>query len=79
MVGFHNNVGTAALNNWVSPSGSQIAFGRGALGFVAINNADSAWTATFTTSLPAGHYCDVVGGAVSSGNCTGAGCVTFGI
>ena len=29
MVGFHNTVGGAALGNWVSPQGSQIAFGRG--------------------------------------------------
>ena len=29
MVGFRNNVGSAALTNWVSPQGSQIAFGRG--------------------------------------------------
>ncbi|KAK7691589.1 hypothetical protein QCA50_004988 [Cerrena zonata] len=71
MVGFRNNVGSAALNNWVSPQSQQIAFGRGALGFVAINNADSSWTATFSTSLPAGTYCDVVSGTSSSGSCTG--------
>ncbi|VDB96840.1 unnamed protein product [Peniophora sp. CBMAI 1063] len=72
MVGFRNNVGSAALTNWVSPQSSQIAFGRGALGFVAINNADSAWTATFTTSLPAGSYCDVIHGSQSAANvCSG--------
>ena len=43
----------------------------GALGFVAINNADSAWSTTFSTSLPDGSYCDVVDGAASGGNCTG--------
>ena len=32
MVGFHNTVGSAALNNWVSPSSQQIAFGRGLFG-----------------------------------------------
>ncbi|KAI0052805.1 carbohydrate-binding module family 20 protein [Auriscalpium vulgare] len=72
MVGFRNNVGAAALTNWVSPSSQQIAFGRGSLGFVAINNADSAWTATFSTSLLPGSYCDVVGGAASAGSCTGS-------
>ena len=72
MVGFHNTVGTAAMTNWVSPSAQQIAFGRGNLGFVAINNAGSAWTTTFQTSLPAGKYCDVVGGAAKSGACTAA-------
>ena len=29
MVGFRNNVGSAALTNWVSPQSQQIAFGRG--------------------------------------------------
>ncbi|ETW76368.1 glycoside hydrolase family 13 protein [Heterobasidion irregulare TC 32-1] len=72
MVGFRNNVSSAALNNWVAPSSQQIAFGRGSIGFVAINNVDSSWTATFTSSLPAGTYCDVVSGGSSSGNCTGS-------
>ncbi|KAI0765066.1 glycoside hydrolase [Fomes fomentarius] len=71
MVGFRNNVGNAALTNWQSPQGRQIAFGRGALGFVAINNDDSAWSTTFTTQLPDGSYCDVVSGASSGGNCSG--------
>ncbi|KAH9896766.1 glycoside hydrolase [Cubamyces lactineus] len=72
MVGFRNNVGSAALTNWVSPQSQQIAFGRGALGFVAINNADSEWSTTFTTSLPDGSYCDVISGTSSKGNCTGS-------
>ncbi|KAJ7056051.1 glycoside hydrolase [Mycena amicta] len=73
MVGWRNNVGSAAIVNWVSPQSSQIAFGRGSLGFVAINNADSSWSATFTTSLPNGAYCDVISGKSSSGACTGSG------
>ncbi|KAL1941622.1 hypothetical protein VTO73DRAFT_7061 [Trametes versicolor] len=72
MVGFRNQVGSAALNNWVAPQSQQIAFGRGSLGFVAINNADSAWTSTFTTSLPDGTYCDVVSGQTSGTTCTGS-------
>ncbi|KAI0659088.1 glycoside hydrolase [Cubamyces menziesii] len=72
MVGFRNNVGSAALTNWVSPQSQQIAFGRGALGFVAINNADSEWSTTFTTSLPDGSYCDVISGTSSDGSCTGS-------
>ncbi|KAF5378001.1 hypothetical protein D9757_009843 [Collybiopsis confluens] len=79
MVGFRNHVGpTAALTNWVSPQSQQIAFGRGSLGFVAINNADSAWSTTFTTSLPAGSYCDVVSGTSTSGKCTGLGITVSG-
>ncbi|TFK33166.1 glycoside hydrolase [Crucibulum laeve] len=78
MVGFRNQVGSAAITNWVSPQSEQIAFGRGSAGFVAINNADSAWTSTFTTSLPNGDYCDVISGKSSSGSCTGSGFVVSG-
>ncbi|EKM53320.1 glycoside hydrolase family 13 protein [Phanerochaete carnosa HHB-10118-sp] len=72
MVGFHNQVGNTAMDNWVSPQSEQIAFGRGSLGFVAINNADTVWSTTFTTSLPDGTYCDVISGVSSSGMCTGS-------
>ena len=44
----------------------------GALGFVAINNEDTKWAATFKTTLPNGSYCDVVGGKLSNGKCTGS-------
>jgi len=71
MVAFHNTVGSEQMTKWVSPSSQRIAFGRGSVGFVAINNEDSAWDATFSTSLPAGTYCDAVSGSVSSGKCTG--------
>ncbi|TFK51273.1 glycoside hydrolase [Heliocybe sulcata] len=71
MVGFRNNVGSAALNNWVSPGSNQIAFGRGSAGFVVINNQGSSWSGTFTTSLAAGTYCDVISGSSSSGTCSG--------
>ncbi|KAJ7743596.1 glycoside hydrolase family 13 protein [Mycena metata] len=78
MVGFRNQVGTAAITNWVSPQSQQVAFGRGSAGFVAINNADSAWTSSFTTSLPNGAYCDVIGGKSSNGACTGLGITVSG-
>ncbi|THH28893.1 hypothetical protein EUX98_g5312 [Antrodiella citrinella] len=71
MVGFRNNVGTAPMTDWVSPQAEQIAFGRGSLGFVAINNVDNPWTTSFTTSLPDGSYCDVVSGQSMNGRCTG--------
>ncbi|KAL1745528.1 glycoside hydrolase superfamily [Schizophyllum fasciatum] len=70
MVAFRNEVGDAELNNWVSPQGSQIAFGRGSAGFVAINNGDSEWSTTFTTSIADGSYCDVISG-FSNGTCSG--------
>jgi hypothetical protein len=70
MVGFRNQVGSASLTGWVSPSSQQIAFARGALGFVAINNVNSAWSTTFKTGLPAGSYCNVVDGTSVDGVCT---------
>jgi len=49
-----------------------MAFGRGALGYVIINNADSTWSASFGTSLPDGVYCDVTAGLPSGTVCAGA-------
>ncbi|KAM5541980.1 hypothetical protein V8D89_004290 [Ganoderma adspersum] len=72
MVGFRNTVGSAKITGWTAPEGQRVAFGRGALGFVAINNEDTKWTATFKTTLPNGSYCDVVGGKLSNGKCTGS-------
>ncbi|KAJ7348969.1 glycoside hydrolase superfamily [Mycena albidolilacea] len=60
MVAFHNAVGGAALTNIVAGTSQQVAFGRGAAGFLIINNAASAWTKIWTTSLPAGTYCDII-------------------
>ncbi|CAE6489939.1 unnamed protein product [Rhizoctonia solani] len=71
MVKWRNGV-TGSVNNWVSGTNQQIAFGRGSSGFVVINNADSAWTKTFTTPLAANSYCDMISGAAASGKCTGA-------
>ncbi|KAF8885197.1 glycoside hydrolase superfamily [Infundibulicybe gibba] len=70
MVGFRNEVDGARMNNWVSPGPQQIAFGRGSAGFVAINNQDSPWTATFKTALPAGQYCDVIRGRIVAAKCS---------
>ncbi|TRM62855.1 glycoside hydrolase family 13 protein [Schizophyllum amplum] len=59
MVGFRNHVGDAALTNWIAPSSQRIAFARGALGFVIINNANEEWSSEFSTGLPEGTYCDI--------------------
>ena len=50
---------------------SNHACGIGSAGFVAINNVDSSWTNTFTTSLPAGTYCDVISGSKTTTGCSG--------
>ncbi|KAJ7118882.1 glycoside hydrolase family 13 protein [Mycena epipterygia] len=60
MNAFHNAVGAATLTNIFKGTSQQIAFGRGAVGFLIINNDNAVWTNTWTTSLPAGTYCDIV-------------------
>jgi len=71
MVGFRNVVGDAPITGWVSSSSQQIAFSRGSLGFVAINNADAEWSETFSTGLPGGSYCNVFEGMPYMGTCGG--------
>ena len=48
----------------------------GSLGFVAINNRDTAWKATFATGLPAGSYCNVIEGPSNMGTCSGTTYIT---
>lgn len=36
-----------------------------------MNNQDSDWDATFSSSMAAGSYCDVTTGNVTNGACTG--------
>lgn len=59
MVAFRNTVGGAPVTDWWDDGDDRIAFGRGSLGFVAINHRPTALTRAFQTSLPAGGYCDV--------------------
>ncbi|WP_125774721.1 carbohydrate-binding module family 20 domain-containing protein [Antribacter gilvus] len=66
MVGFHNAVAGTAVTNWWDDGNNHIAYGRGARGYVAINNTGSAVTRTYQTSLPAGTYCDVVASTTCS-------------
>jgi len=75
MVGFRN----ATLANWVvtgwwDNGGNQIAFGRGDLGFVVINNEGGNLVRTFATGMAAGRYCDVISGDFAAG--TGATAAT---
>ncbi|KAG8991010.1 hypothetical protein FRB94_012932 [Tulasnella sp. JGI-2019a] len=72
MVGFYNKVAGTTLNNWVSGTGAQIAFGRGSVGFIVINSGGSPWSKTFTTSLLTGTYCNLFDGNLTSGACTGS-------
>ncbi|WP_405493596.1 carbohydrate-binding module family 20 domain-containing protein [Streptomyces sp. NBC_00096] len=62
MVAFRNSARGQAVTDWWDNGGDQIAFGRGAKAYVAINHEGSALTRTFQTSLAAGDYCDVQSG-----------------
>jgi alpha-amylase len=67
MVKFRSAAHGQAQTNWVTGSANQIAFGRGNVGFVALNNSTSAWSRSFHTGLPAGTYCNVVHGLKNAG------------
>jgi alpha-amylase len=60
MVKFRSAAGVTGVNNWVTGSDNQIAFSRGAMGFVALNNDTSTWRKNFNTGMPAGKYCDII-------------------
>ena len=62
MVAFRSTTSGQGVDNFTTGNTNQIAFNRGAKGFVAINNDSSAWSKTFQTLLPAGTYCNVVHG-----------------
>jgi alpha-amylase len=70
MVGWHNAVGKAPVTNWFDDGENLVSFTRGP-GFAAFNNALAVGSATFTTGLPAGTYCDVVHGKLANGVCSG--------
>jgi len=71
MVKFRSTVAGTGVDWFVQGNANQIAFARGAKGFVAINNDSAGWNASLQTMLPAGTYCNVVVGLL---NATGTGC-----
>ncbi len=82
MVSFHNVTKDApSVLNWWDNGNNQIAFGRGAKGFIVINNESSSLTKTLQTGLKAGNYCNILAGtALCSGSVItvdGSGNATF--
>jgi alpha-amylase len=76
MVGFDDfTADSPSVTDWWSnpDDGNQIAFGRGATGFVAINRSTGPLSQTLQTGLAPGTYCDVVNGDLAAGakGCTG--------
>ncbi len=73
MVAFRTVTSGQGVDNFTTGTSNQIAFNRGAKGFVAINNEYSSWTSSFQTLLPAGTYCNVVQGVLNAAktDCSG--------
>ncbi|MFQ2461271.1 alpha amylase C-terminal domain-containing protein [Aeromonas caviae] len=59
---FHNRTEGQPVSNWWDNGNNQIAFSRGDKGFVAINNESGSLVASVQTGLPAGEYCNLLGG-----------------
>ncbi len=80
MVKFRSTTSGQGVSNFTNGTVNQIAFSRGAKGFVAINNEFATWNATLQTGLPAGTYCNVIQGQVNAAQsgCTGGSVVVSG-
>lgn len=76
MVAFRNHTASEFhVTNWWDDGNNQIAFGRGGLGFVAINRDDSkVISQSFMTGMPQGEYCNIIAGNfdAQSGSCSGS-------
>jgi alpha-amylase len=72
MVAFRSATSGQEMTNVQTGTGNQLAFGRGNVGFVALNNDSATWNATLVTGLPGGTYCNIVHGLLSS-DCTSCG------
>jgi alpha-amylase len=71
MVAFHNQVHGTELTDWWESGADQIAFGRGAAGFVVFNRNAAELSRTFQTSLAPGTYCDIASGDFDGSTCSG--------
>lgn len=71
MVKFRSAVRDQPQGNWTVGNPNQVAFSRGSVGFVALNNSGSTWSRSFHTGLPPGTYCNVIDGSL---NAAGTGC-----
>jgi alpha-amylase len=71
MVGFRRRVAGTDVNHWWDDGANAIAFSRGDKGFVAINRESAPVTATISTGLAAGRYCDLLTGGRVGTACAG--------
>lgn len=66
MIGFHNAVNGTDVTNWKAYDTNVLGFGRGDVGYLALNNSADDSKQAFQTSLPAGEYCNVY----ATGDCS---------
>jgi alpha-amylase len=71
MVGWHNAARHAKVSNWYDDGVNLIAFSRGDKAWIALNNHAADRTATFTTGLARGTYCDIIHGNARRSGCSG--------
>lgn len=72
MVAWHNTTqSVTTASDFTSTANNVIGFRRGSLGWVGINASGSASTATYTTGLADGTYCDRITGGTSGSSCKG--------
>ena len=67
MVGFRNVTHGEPATNWQEHGDSAVSFGRGDRGHVVLNAGDEPISASITTNLPPGDYCNILAAADSSG------------
>jgi alpha-amylase len=60
------------VNHWWDDGADAVAFSRGDKGFVVINHEASPLTATLSTGLAAGTYCDLLTGGLGPSGCVGS-------
>lgn len=72
MVGFRKATAGMPVTNWQAYGDKVISFGRGDKGYVIINIGKEALDGTFTTSMQAGEYCNVISAETTVGDCSGS-------
>ena len=72
MVGWHNaTASVTTVSDFTTTASNIIGFHRGSLGWIGLNASSSASTATYTTGLADGTYCDVITGGATNTGCQG--------
>lgn len=68
MVGWRNAADNAAVTNWQNGDNTnRVAFSRGSNAFIAFNrDPNNSWTATLTTGMASGTYCNIIAGDTCS-------------